>query len=290
MNTIAAKRMHAFTLIELLAVIGVLSLLLGLLLPALIAARRNAQRTKCLSNLHQISLAFVSYANDCKGYWPMASCYFTPPGQNDAVLVNRTREKYWYHALSRYLTSDGSRLNEDGTDANAAGKIKDRDSVLWGCPAWNRYIVSGSITIYDRDTYTGYGMNVLPKSPDPLRRTGAYYPIAFRGGQLSDDIHANGWFQRWNAWRSPERRALVVDAWFHFVEISEPWPWWGQGPMPDIPDSSKFTIDFNRHGNKARGNAFNARTINTLFCDGHTGALSAKEAHYACTFSSSSAP
>ena len=54
----------AFTLIELLVVISVIALLIALLLPALNQAREHSKKAMCLGNLHQISLALVSYDMD----------------------------------------------------------------------------------------------------------------------------------------------------------------------------------------------------------------------------------
>ncbi|HXF10402.1 MAG TPA: prepilin-type N-terminal cleavage/methylation domain-containing protein [Desulfuromonadaceae bacterium] len=61
----ATGHCRAFSLIELLVVIGIVGILAAMLLPALNAAREHARRTKCLSNLHQISIGMNVYAADC---------------------------------------------------------------------------------------------------------------------------------------------------------------------------------------------------------------------------------
>jgi prepilin-type N-terminal cleavage/methylation domain-containing protein/prepilin-type processing-associated H-X9-DG protein len=65
----------AFTLVELLVVIGIISVLISILLPTLAGARKNAQKVQCLSNLRQIGMAFQTYAADNKGSYPVASAW-----------------------------------------------------------------------------------------------------------------------------------------------------------------------------------------------------------------------
>ncbi len=68
-------RRTGFTLVELLVVIGVIALLIGLLLPALAAAREESKRVKCLSNLRQMLIAVNVYADNSKGSYPPAYWY-----------------------------------------------------------------------------------------------------------------------------------------------------------------------------------------------------------------------
>jgi len=59
---------RGFTLLELLVVIGIITLLLALLLPMLIRAREMSRRAVCLSNVRQLTAAWMMYANDNKGW------------------------------------------------------------------------------------------------------------------------------------------------------------------------------------------------------------------------------
>jgi prepilin-type processing-associated H-X9-DG protein/prepilin-type N-terminal cleavage/methylation domain-containing protein len=63
---------RAFTLVELLVVIGIIAVLTGLLLPSLSAARDAARSTTCASNVRQIVTAAIAYAQENAGYWPPA--------------------------------------------------------------------------------------------------------------------------------------------------------------------------------------------------------------------------
>ena len=74
---------EGFTLIELLVVISIIALLIGILLPALSAARESARNVQCLSNLRQFGVAFHSFANEHDGRFPGVGGWIYPPGGLD---------------------------------------------------------------------------------------------------------------------------------------------------------------------------------------------------------------
>lgn len=93
---ILSRRQNAFTLVELLVVIGIIALLISILLPSLNRARESAQSVACKSNLRQIGMALLDYTTRNQGWLPSVDT------QDGNVTLNR----FWFAKLDNYFVTE----------------------------------------------------------------------------------------------------------------------------------------------------------------------------------------
>lgn len=113
MHRQSSKR--GFTLIELLVVVSIIGLLIGILLPALGRAKRNAQQIKCASQLREVHRGFATFAQNNRDRYPVPSVidklnYTEGPGNINQIDQNTTaaeRKKNRTGAILSFLIYQG---------------------------------------------------------------------------------------------------------------------------------------------------------------------------------------
>ncbi|HZP84497.1 MAG TPA: DUF1559 domain-containing protein [Chthonomonadaceae bacterium] len=109
-----------FTLIELLVVIAIIAILAAILFPVFAQAREAARKTACLSNMKQLSLGWLMYAQDYDETYPMsAQC---SPGCPEPMV-------FWTELVDPYVKSGSNAKNQYGGD-----DLSNRGASVFICP------------------------------------------------------------------------------------------------------------------------------------------------------------
>jgi prepilin-type N-terminal cleavage/methylation domain-containing protein/prepilin-type processing-associated H-X9-DG protein len=175
-----ARSKCGFTLIELLVVIAIIGILVGLLLPAVQAARESARRISCSNNSKQFGLAIQNYHAAFKQF---------PAGSNRA-----TRNTFWWGMVSQllpFMEETAKFENIDFAAGNCGDHLKDLQARGVTDPASTPI----ETLLCPSDIRTGERLLSGPTGPLPQSGDVGYlYPINYLGMAGSEDTDTTNTF------------------------------------------------------------------------------------------------
>ncbi|MFZ5831736.1 MAG: DUF1559 domain-containing protein [Planctomycetota bacterium] len=221
-------RRRGFTLIELLVVISIIGVLVGLMLPAVQAARESARRLQCANHLKQMALAVHNY-HDANRCFPPGGI---TRGESEAYVktsVNWAIEILPYLDLqSLYQQYDQTVSNQDPGLNNGNQIVRESPVATYVCPSEPN---GGVLEIPG----TGPGGDVNRGGAGLMYRTGSYKCVA---GAVSSKVplREQGWWDMYfTDWPLPERNRRGV---MHMVGVLD----WECEKLSDVADGASHTL------------------------------------------------
>ena len=240
-----SRARRAFTLVELLVVIGIIAVLISVLLPVLASARRSAAAVKCASALRELGNAYQMYAMDNKQFYPplringagYTITFNSVPPINFTSASNQ--QLYWMYFLAKYVSKGKFAPYAGAKPEDLAYAMR---SVLWGCPNFQPIFTTSTNTGIGGTAvvYTGYGYNGFPEYTPAYPKVNAAPPYNLLGDSLTTALdtkavssiafvapktNASGWanynFGHWykqTDYTKPGERALLGDCRAYVLE------------------------------------------------------------------------
>jgi len=218
MSQTSPKRLAAaFTLVELLVVIGIIAVLIGILLPVLSKARESAIMTECMSNLRQFAIADQMYVQTfgwhMPGWWNKTGA--TAPGPWAYSAYNR----YWA-GLPEFRKALGMPVLDGEPDPGGTNF-----PVIFNCYVTTKWFCKDALRVAENTSPTdpvthqayfpmhfSYGMNVM----------GVDIPSSVSGGGLSPATETGSYPDVWNTLATQaDPRIKPIDKIFHGFRPSQ---------------------------------------------------------------------
>jgi prepilin-type processing-associated H-X9-DG protein len=177
----------AFTLVELLVVLGIIAVVIALLLPALSRSREQANQVTCLSNLRQIGTAIVLYCEDNNGWFPRAAPYAAvgqPESPQDFIWWQQDANTYavpdrdvFQSPILKYLG-----FKPDLRSVPTVTNFNELRQQVLRCPS--DPLSDHPLLTTSGRYYYSYTLNNLMQSLDPnIRTDGLFLPIDQKTGK-----------------------------------------------------------------------------------------------------------
>lgn len=253
------RRRGGFTLVELLVVIGIISVLIGILLPSLSTARVAARSVASLSNLRQVGIGLLAYRNENKGFYPRHSS----PGSQ----VPRTR---WADDIYQYVQN---------TEVYMSPNLNEDERARMNKPFAHTVDQTTGAAIPGQTVYFGgYGYNFQylgnARTPGGVP---AYFANASRIKAASQTIclaDTYGSKDGTSNWTS--EGVYVVDPPLMSVELGSR----GSRKISPMPGAGNYSYAGGNDGDplyRSTPAERNRGKVNVMFCDGHAEPMTLKQ-------------
>ena len=219
----ASAGRRGFTLVELLVVIAIIGTLVGLLLPAVQSARAAARRTLCSSNMRQVTLGVLSYADAHRGRFPSRT-----------HTADASRHLHWIQQVGPFVESvDSIRMCPDDPLANLRMTGLPGSGIAYADPQHpdqsrrftpkTSYVANGYLS-FDDSVARSRGINNLnkimarsktimlfEKFSDPSVLTNQTRQLTELQNDHFDHTHSPTWFESWEDDRAEVLAAISRD-------------------------------------------------------------------------------
>jgi prepilin-type processing-associated H-X9-DG protein/prepilin-type N-terminal cleavage/methylation domain-containing protein len=182
-----SPRLRSFTLIELLVVVAIIAILAATLLPALQRAKESGKSALCISNLRQLHLANLMYADDYNGY-------VAPHTDRTGYLYNTAGTYDWPFLLMPYVGYRGGSAKQYWLDTYDHGALEIRSAwtpsdaakrkrSVWFCPAtrgtFALWASPGGYSTLGWGGYIDYAPNSIGVA-GIINTNGQYYVVGYQ--------------------------------------------------------------------------------------------------------------
>ena len=224
MRSLHRSRATAFTLVELLVVIGIIALLISVLLPSLNKARQAGNLVDCQARLQQMGQALQIYVSQNKNLLPWGVIDHTEAWTDSTLPGPSNQESLWWWMFTLSEVMNRSPLASDGLVHNLSPLFRDRDTVE--NPPGQRWV-----NHYTCNPRVFYRADI----PDPAPATFAGQPTILPQDlvqrKMTNVQHPSNVFTIWDApqcadWASPSANLTYSMHAYGIAEALDAWAWY----------------------------------------------------------------